>query len=146
MKKLILVIALVIAGWFAWRAYNPADQPPAIAAGKSFNQIFPDSGGGFTVQFTQEKEGYSQADLLKDGKKLAQFSISDTNSNPTAREKFKSSTRQLAGSPSASVGSLGTAILVSDRYQVQVRSTDPSFTVGDREAWILKFKLGALKS
>ncbi len=146
MKKLLLVLALVVAGWFAWRAYNPADQLPVVIAGKSFNKVFPDSSNGFTVQFTQEKEGYSQADLLKDGKKLAHFSVSDTNSNPTAREKFKSSTKQLAGSPSAAVGSLGTAILVADRYQVQVRSTDPSFTAADREAWILKFKLGDLKA
>ena len=146
LKKLLLVLALLAAGYFAWRNFNPSSQLPDVAAGKTFNRLFPESGGGFTVQFTQEKAGYAQADLLKDGKKLAHFSISDTNSNPSAREKFKSSTRQLAGNPATAVGSLGTAILIADRYQVQVRSADPAFTVADREAWLLKFKLGAFKS
>jgi hypothetical protein len=97
------------------------------------------------VQFTQEKEGYAQADLLRDGKKMAQLSISDTDSNPSARDKFKPGARTIAGHPSATVGSLGTAILVANRYQVQVRSIDPAFTAQEREAWLNQFQLGGLK-
>ena len=124
----------------------PAAPVPATpVAGKNFNKVFPVSADGFSVQFTQEKDGYAQADLLKGGKKLAQFSVSDTEANPTARDKFKNSTKQIGGHASAAVGSMGTAVLVAGRYQVQVRSTDPSFTAADREAWIAKFKLGELK-
>ncbi len=143
MKKIALLAALVLVLALAYCA-RPAPEPQ-ITPGKNFNTAFPRSGAGLTVQFTQEKEGYAQADLLKDGKKMAQLSISDTDSNPNAREKFKPGARTIAGHPSATVGSLGTAILVASRYQVQVRSIDPGFTAQEREYWLNQFQLGGLK-
>ncbi len=145
MKKIAILVVLFLVLLLAY-CFRPeqVSQVP-VSAGKTFNSAFPKPAAGLTVQFTQEKEGYSQADLLKDGKKLAQLSISDTNSNPSARDKFKPDARSIAGHPSASVGSMGTAILVANRYQVQVRSTDPSFSAQDREAWLNQFQLGGLK-
>ena len=161
MKKILLVLILTGGLYWAYKSFSShqaepvptkdttmlpsAPAPEAPVAGKTFNKLFPGSADGFSVQFTQEKEGYAQADLLKGGKKLAQFSVSDTEANPTARDKFKDSTKKIGGHASAAVGSMGTAVLVAGRYQVQVRSTDPSFTAADREAWITKFKFGDLK-
>ncbi len=156
MKKILLVLILIAGLFWAYRSFSgskseptpskPLAAAPALApvAGKTFNKLFPESADGFKVQFTQEKDGYAQADLLKGAKKLAQLSISDTEANPSARDKFKDATKKIGGHTAAAVGSMGTAILLSNRYQVQVRSTDPSFTAADREAWIEKFKLGEL--
>jgi hypothetical protein len=75
---------------------------------------------------------------------VAALTVSDTDANPSARAKFKSSSKQIAGFPAAAVGTLGTAVLVGERYQVQVRSADGAFTAADREAWLSKFKLAEL--
>ena len=115
--------------------------------GSEFNKFFPKPGDGYERVYTQEKKGFSEAKLKKEGKDLAVISISDTQgvkgtSNPA--EKFKSSTQKIAGYPSVTQGSTGTAILVADRYQVKVQSRNPSFTASDREAWIQKVNLDGL--
>lgn len=74
----------------------------------------------------------------------AALSISDTDANPSARDKYKDATKRIAGHLAATSGSQGTAILVADRYQVQVRSLTTTFTAADREAWLEKFNLAAL--
>lgn len=158
MKKLLLLLALLVAGWLLYRSLGsgPKEETKAPTAavvptpkqavepGKAVNAAFPKSADGLDVKFTQEKDGYAQADLMKGAKKLAQLSVSDTNSNPSARDKFKDATKKIAGHPAAAVGSQGTAVLLGNRIQVQVRSLDSSFTPADREAWIAKFNLGAL--
>lgn len=120
---------------------GPAAKP---VKGSAFNKLFPGDGDGYNVVYTQEKQGFAQAELSRGGKKLATLSVSDTNANPEARAKYAQSQKSVGGYPATSVGSQGTAILVGDRYQVQVRSNDPSFSAADREAWIQKFKLGEL--
>ncbi len=140
-------------------AAGPSAPPPARAgaappsssggsqkttAGSTFNRLFPNSGGGYERVFTQEKAGYAQADLMSGGKKLATLSISDTNANPSARSKFQAAGKQIAGYPAAEVGSGATAILVNDRYQVQIRSNAPTFSAQDREAWLQKFNLAGI--
>ncbi|MGH8000371.1 MAG: hypothetical protein ACREPR_13305 [Brasilonema sp.] len=115
--------------------------------GSEFNKFFPSPGAGYQRVYTQEKKGFAEAKLKKDGKELAVLSVNDTQgvkgaTNPAA--KFKNSTKTIAGYPSVSQGSTGTAILVGDRYQVKVQSRDPSFTEADREAWLQKFNLSGL--
>jgi hypothetical protein len=109
--------------------------------GSQFNKLFPDAGSGFERVYTQEKKGFAEAKLKKDGKDVAMLSISDTSSLPTAAQKYAQSTTKIAGYPSVEVGSTQTGILVADRYQVKVQSRDPSFTQADRQAWIQKFDL-----
>lgn len=158
MKKLLLLLVLVVAGVWFYRSTGAKDEAPIVAptpnkaipqkeatAGSSLNAAFPKSTGDFTVRFTQEKDGFSQAELLKGATKLATLSISDTAANPSARDKFKTSTKKIAGHPAAGVGAQGTALLVADRYQVQVRTLQPAFSASDREAWLEKFNLAALK-
>lgn len=163
MKKILLLAAIVVIGWVAFRSLGGNEAAPArsttpvtagstpqaipqneATAGSAFNKAFPKDGGGYDVVFTQEKDGFAQADLTKGGKRVATLSISDTAANPAARDKFKSTERKIGGFPAATVGSLGTAVLVRDRYQVQVRSLQPSFTAHDRETWLGKFDLARL--
>ena len=121
--------------------------PPSgakVVGGGSFNKMFPNDQGGYNRVFTQEKKGFAEAILTKGGKKVAVLSISDIAANPAAISKYQSSGKQIAGHPAAPVGSNGSAILIANRYQVQVRTFDPSFTAEDREAWLGKFNLRGL--
>ncbi|MDJ0732219.1 MAG: hypothetical protein QNJ33_19760 [Crocosphaera sp.] len=113
-------------------------------SGGSFNQFFPPSGGGYERVYTQEKKGFAEAKLKKDGKEVAVLAISDTLNNPTAAKKFEKSTQTIGGYPAVSQGSTGTAVLVGDRFQVKVLSRDSAFSEGDRQAWLEKFDLNGL--
>ncbi len=111
--------------------------------GSEFNKYFPSSGSGFDRVFVQEKKGFSEANLKKDGKVVAQLAISDTTSTPSTAASYSKSNTKIGGYPARTLGSTQTAVLVG-KYQVKVLSKDPSFTAADRQAWIQKFNLDAL--
>ncbi len=112
--------------------------------GGSFNKFFPKGEDGFTVTYTQEKTGFAQAKLEKDGQEFATLSISDTANNSEAAEKYKNSSERLSDYPMVAIGSKGTGILVADRFQVQVRSKVDAFDESDRKAWLVKCDLKGL--
>ena len=112
--------------------------------GSNFNTFFPGTQAGFERVYTQEKKGFAEAKLKKNGKDVALLSISDTASLPKAAAKFQNSTQKIAGYPALEIGNTQTAVLVGDRYHVKVLSRDPSFTQSDRETWLQKFKLNGL--
>jgi hypothetical protein len=109
--------------------------------GSNFNKFFPKGDGGYQRIYTQEKKGFAQAKLKNKGKDIATLSISDIKSTPETAKKYQQSTKKIASYPAATVGNSQTSVLVNNRYQVTVRSTDPSF---DREAWLKKFDLDGL--
>lgn len=111
--------------------------------GSQLNKFFPSGGDGYDRVYTQEKKGFSEANLKKDGKVVAQLAISDTSSIPGAATKFANSTEKIGGYPAVKVGNTQTSVLVN-RYQVKVISKSPSFTASDRAAWIGKFNLDGL--
>lgn len=112
--------------------------------GSQFNRYFPQASNGFDRVYTQEKKGFAEAKLKRDGQDVAMLSISDTASLPSAAAKFRNSTKKIAGYPAVEIGKTQTAVLVGDRYQVKVLSRDPSFTPSDREAWLQRFNLDSL--
>jgi hypothetical protein len=111
--------------------------------GSKLNKFFPSSEDGYDRVYTQEKKGFSEANLKKGGKVVAQLAISDTSSIPGAAAKFANSTEKIGGYPAVKVGNTQTSVLV-DKYQVKVISKSPSFTASDRAAWIEKFNLDGL--
>lgn len=114
--------------------------------GASLNQFFPREAaenGGFGFTFTQEKDGFVEASLDRDGSEVALLTISDTTSNPSAAEKYQNSTRQIASFPLYEDETI-TAVLVGDRFQVQVFSMEDSFTASDRENILQQFNLSGL--
>ncbi|MBD2385583.1 hypothetical protein [Cylindrospermum sp. FACHB-282] len=111
--------------------------------GSKLNKFFPPAGDGYQRVYTQEKKGFSEANLKKGGKTLAQLAISDTTSTPNAAAKFASSTKKIGGYPAVELGKTQTSVLVG-KYQVKVISKDPSFTASDRADWIEKFNLAGL--
>lgn len=112
--------------------------------GAAFNRFFPQVESPYDIVFKQEKTGFAQASLKNKGREVAVLSVSDTRNNPSAAEKFQVTVKALSGYPQASIGDKSTAILVGDRYQVQIRSMDPTFGPQEREAWLIKFDLDSI--
>jgi hypothetical protein len=123
--------------------------PAAVAknaeAGGSFNKFFPDGSAGYARVFSQEKKGFAEAKLNKEGKNVAVLSINDTISNPIAAKKYEKSISKIGAYPMIEEAPLkSTGLLVNNRYQVKVASRDPSFTANDRKTWLSKFNLDGL--
>ncbi len=117
---------------------------PKPEEGGSFNKFFPKDVAGFDITASQEKTGFAEYKLKKDGKDLAMIAISDVANNPQAADKFKTATKKIGGFPAVDQGSTATALLVGGRYQVKVLSRAPEFTKADREAWLSKVNLAGL--
>ncbi|MFM7363038.1 MAG: hypothetical protein ACKO11_00765 [Cuspidothrix sp.] len=113
--------------------------------GSKLNNFFPSGGDGYDRVFTQEKKGFSGANLKKDGKVVAELAISDTSSTPGTASKYANSTLKVSGYPAVEMGKTQTSVLVN-KYQVKVISKSPTFTAADRTAWIEKFNLSGLES
>jgi hypothetical protein len=113
-------------------------------SGGSFNRYFPNASNGYQRVYTQEKKGFAEAKLTRDGKEVAVMAISDTLNNPTAKTKFQSTQETIGGYPAIKQGSNSTALLVGDRYQIKVSSRDASFAESDRQEWLSKFDLRGL--
>ncbi|WP_071191742.1 hypothetical protein [Trichormus sp. NMC-1] len=111
--------------------------------GSQLNAFFPDGEDGYDRVYTQEKKGFSEANLKKDGKVVAQLAISDTTSLPGVASKYANSTKKIDGYPAVEQGKTQTSVLVG-KYQVKVISKDPLFTASDRADWIEKFDLDDL--
>jgi hypothetical protein len=133
-----------------WEAAQTATEGQAVVsegeviAGGEFNKFFPDPEDPFDITFLQEKEGFAEAALEFEGDEVATLAVTDTANNPSARDKYAQSSDELEGYPMVAVGNNGTAILVADRIQVQVRSKADDFAAEDREAWLLEFDLDGL--
>jgi gas vesicle protein len=112
--------------------------------GGKFNQFFPTETRNYKVVPTQEKKGFAEYKLVKDGKTVAMLSVSDTTSLPSAAAKFKDSDFKISGFPAVDQGANATAVLVNDRYQVKVLTRDTSFGKEDRVDWLQKFDLRGL--
>ena len=118
---------------------------PVAVSGEVLNKFFPKDEEGFDVVFTQEKEAFSQAKLNdSDGNELATLTITDALTNQKVLDNFKASQAMISGYPAINRGSKGTAVLVADRFQVQVRSKADSIGEPERAAWISKFDLDGL--
>lgn len=157
--RTLLLISLIASALFitacnvkeatVWDAAQTASQDgEAVAedaiAGSEFNQFFPKSADGLEVIFSQEKDGFAEAVLEKDGAEVATLSISDIISNPSAADKYADSSDTLDSFPLVDVGSQGSAVLVADRFQVQVRSKADDFNRDNRVSWLAAFDLAGL--
>ena len=115
-------------------------------SGGSLNKYFPSSSGDYKLTYAQEKKGFAQASLKKDGKEVAVMSINDISASPSAAKKFENSSQKIGGYPAVKQGTKTTAVLVDNRFQVKAQSKDSSFTDSDREEWLKKFNLSGLAS
>ncbi|MCB1191886.1 MAG: hypothetical protein H7A23_00520 [Leptospiraceae bacterium] len=123
---------------------SQANSSKEVLDGSAFNRFFPKSKGDYEIVFSQEKKGFASANLKKKGKIIALLSITDTNNNPSARDKYKSASKTIKGYPAVEKGSKGLSILVNDRFQVSVTSKSPKLKSKSLEKWITRFKLKKL--
>lgn len=124
----------------------PAAVEKGAESGGTFNQFFPDSTGEFKVVPSQEKKGFAEYKLKRDGETLAMLTINDTISLPAAAKKYEGVSNTVAGYPTVEQGNTATGLLVNGRYQVKVLSRNDSFTASDRAAWLEKFDLDGLSN
>ena len=122
----------------------PAAVEKGAEPGGTFNPFFPASEGEFKVVPSQEKKGFAEYKLKRDGETLAMLTINDTISLPAAAKKYADATDSLAGFPMVKQGTTTTGILVNGRYQVKVLSRSEAFTAADRTTWLEKFDLDGL--
>lgn len=120
------------------------EETPKEVEGGALNKFFPKEQEGYKVVYNQEKDGFAEASLEKDGKEVATLAISDLSTNMDTKSKYAESTMQIASYPALTKGSKGTTILVGDRYQVSIRSKEDSFDENMRKAWFEKFDLAGL--
>jgi len=152
MLTLMIVMTMLLTSCTAAISDMPAQSSAQekssveVLAGGEFNKFFPGDTDGFEIVYTQEKEGFAQAALTQDGEDMATLSVSDTASGPEARDKFEGSSDKIAGYPVASVGSKGTALLVANRFQIQVRSKADSFGEEERKEWLAAFDLNGISA
>lgn len=105
------------------KAPTVAPQAPALKAGSAFNALFPADGtDGYKRVFTQEKPGFAECKLQKDGQDVATLSINDLAADPMGPKKFAGATESVNGSPLVTVGKNQSALLVNNRFQVKVSS------------------------
>jgi hypothetical protein len=97
---------------------------------------------GYKRVFTQEKEGFAEAKLQKDGKDVATLAITDVRNDADAKSKFANVSERLDGAPLLNIGKNQSAVLVQDRYQMKVSS--PSLDPEARKQLLAKFDVKAL--
>jgi len=112
--------------------------------GSEFNKFFPAQTGNDDRVAKQEKQGFAQYSLRRDGVEIAQFSITDLRSNPQAAEKFEQPDMTIEGYPAKKDGANGTTLLAGQRFQVKVRSPGGQLNEADRIAWLKKFDLAGI--
>lgn len=124
----------------------PAAVEKGAEQGSTFNAFFPVSEGDFKVVPAQEKKGFAEYKLKRDGETLAMLTINDTISLPAAAQKYDDATMTVAGFPTVEQGNTATGVLVNGRYQVKVLSRSDTFTAVDRAAWLEKFDWDGLSA
>jgi hypothetical protein len=148
----LCAIMMIACGGTVTSPYDTAPKDKAVSKeaieGKEFNKFFPKASPPYDMVAKQDKKGESAYELKKDGKVVAMLYITDTESEPKFKDKFKNSTKNIKGFPSAAESDKETAILVADRFQVKVRTwppaTNATFGEDQREEWIKKFDLDGL--
>jgi hypothetical protein len=115
-----------------------------VVNGTEFNALFPSAAAGESVVFTQEKRGFSEAKLKRDGQVTALLAISDTVTAPEARTKFAAVQTRLKGWPLVDQGAQASALLVADRFQVKVIGQGSGLEPERRHELLGAFDLQAL--
>lgn len=98
------------------------DNAPKQVEGKKLNAFFPEELEGGKRTFTTEKDGYSEAKYVKDGKDVLVLTIADIVDNADSKDKYAKSTEKIGDFPVATFGKKQTMVLVKDRYQAKIIS------------------------
>ena len=114
--------------------------------GSEFNKFFPPQSPTYDTVAKQEKSGFAQYSLRRNGEEIGQLSITDLRSNPEAAKKYETPDMRVSNYPAKKDGSKGTTALVAGRFQIKVRSPEGQLNEQDRIAWLQKFDLPGIAS
>lgn len=103
-------------------AASDAASDAAPHSGKLLKFFPPDGKGGYTRVVLADLDNYAEAKLMKDGTEVAFLAIAESDKLPYVKAKFERATEKLDGFPMLNVGTVQTALLVQDRFQVKVTS------------------------
>lgn len=148
----LLLLALVLGGAACSKepsrwdqvatAQLPTQSAPKVEGGK-LNAFFPPDGtDGFSRVFTQEKDGFVEAKLKKDGQDVVTLAISDASNDDGVKAKYATAPDKLQDQPLVTVGKNQSALLVNQKFQVKVSS--PTLDAEARKALLAKFDLNGL--
>lgn len=142
----VAIAALLFLPFSSWLPGGTVADVPAgeVVNGTAFNRLFPPAEAGEEVVFSQEKRGFSEARLKRDGQVAALLAISDVITNPAAREKFSTSRERLQGWPLVEQGNQASALLVADRFQVKVIGQGVGLDPQQRHELLQSFDLRGL--
>ncbi|HEU4411928.1 MAG TPA: hypothetical protein VFS43_42195 [Polyangiaceae bacterium] len=112
--------------------------------GAAFKPFFPAPGlDGTTEKVERAPKGGVMEVVYKKGKdEVATLVISDTATDPRVRDDYQGATERVGGHPLKTSGYFKSALLVADRYQVQI--TSPRVKAEGRKAWLEKVDLKGL--
>jgi hypothetical protein len=144
----VAIAAFLFLPFSSWLPGGTVADVPAgeVVNGTAFNRLFPPAEAGEEVVFSQEKRGFSEARLRRDGQVAALLAISDVITNPTARDKFAASQERLQGWPLVEQGAQASALLVADRFQVKVIGQGVGLDPQQRHELLQAFDLRGLQA
>jgi hypothetical protein len=129
-----------------WDSAASATVPTGAAPkteGAKLNAFFPADGtDGYSRVFSQEKDGFVEAKLKKDGQEAATLAISDASSDESVKSKFASAPDKVGDQPLVTVGKNQSAVLVNNKFQIKVSSQ--TLDADARKALLSKFDIKGL--
>jgi len=120
----------------------PAPAAPKVEGAKLNSFFLADGTDGYSRVFTQEKPGFVEAKLKKDGQEVATLTISDASSDEAVKAKYASAADKVESQPLVTVGKNQSAVLVNNKFQLKVSSQ--SLDAEARKALLAKFDINGL--
>jgi hypothetical protein len=116
-----------------------------VEGAKLLPAFTPAAAGGATERVDRPtKEGVAEVVYKKGKDEIATITITDTIEIPAVREDYKDAKEKVDGFPLKTSGYAKSAILVADRFQVQIQSQ--RLKAPERKAWLEKMDLKALQA
>ncbi|PWJ40926.1 hypothetical protein [Sediminitomix flava] len=120
---------------------------PDVIDGKLLQEAFPDSLPKFQIYVTHSAVGMVKAKVINDSSKvIASSSIIDLLNHKNEISRFKKSELSFEDYPLLIKGQNSIAILVADRFQVQIKSLSQSFNDDRIKERFKQFDLEKLKA
>lgn len=116
----------------------------AMVDGAKLLAVFPPVGlDGATAKTERPtKEGFAEVVYKKGDAEVATVTITDTSAVPAVRDDYKDAKEKVGDSPLKTSGNYKSAMLVADRFQVQIQSQ--RLKAPQRQAWLEKVDVAAL--
>lgn len=137
---ILITVFIIVSGVDSIKkAKRRAKRRAMLVHGDKLNPFFPkEAPFGTKLIFIDEKWGYSSAYFMQEKDIIAVMSILDSNSYLLAKSKFVNTEEKLFDYPLVYKGSNSQAVLVNNRFQINITHLKKDFQMDPKE-WLLKF-------